>query len=107
DCEVEGTLPSDLAGMLVRVGGDPLYPRRFENDSTASSDGYVSAFYFNDGTVHYRGRYVRTERMLANRKARRELFGMYRNPFTDDPSVAGLDRTVANTAPLAHHGKLF
>ena len=107
DCEVIGTVPADLDGMLVRVGGDPLYPRRFEQDSTANSDGYVSAFRFDSGTVHYRGRYVRTERMLANRKAKRELFGVYRNPFTDDPSVAGMDRTVANTAPVAHHGKLF
>lgn len=107
DCEVVGTIPPDLNGMLVRVGGNPLYPHRFENDSSASSDGYVSAFYFNSGIVHYRGRYVRTERLLANRKAKRELFGTYRNPFTDDPSVVGLDRSVANTAPLAHHGRLF
>ena len=27
--------------------------------------------------------------------------------FTDDPSVAGLDRTVQNTTPLAFAGKLF
>jgi len=107
DCEVVGTVPSDLRGALVRVGGDPFYPRRFERDSSANSDGYVSAFYFNDGIVRYRGRYVRTERLMANRRAKRELFGVYRNPFTDDPAVASLDRSVANTAPVAHHGKLF
>jgi len=107
DCEVVGEIPHDLKGMLVRVGGDPLYPRRFDHDSSANSDGYISSFSFNSGVVHYRGRYVRTDRMMANRKAKRELFGVYRNPFTDDPSVAGMDRSVANTAPVAHHGRLF
>jgi carotenoid cleavage dioxygenase len=33
--------------------------------------------------------------------------GIYRNPFTDDPSVAGVDRTVANTTPYYHAGRLF
>ena len=39
--------------------------------------------------------------------ARKALFGRYRNPFTDDPSVAGMDRTVANTTPVWHAGRLF
>ena len=34
----------------------------------------------------------------AERAARRALFGAYRNPFTDDPPVAGIDRTTANTS---------
>ena len=32
---------------------------------------------------------------------------LYRNPFTDDPSVEGVDRTVANTTPIWHAGRLF
>ncbi|HWL48213.1 MAG TPA: carotenoid oxygenase family protein [Sphingomonadaceae bacterium] len=107
DCEVIGTVPGDLNGALARVGGNLFYPQRFENDSSANSDGYISTFRFDNGTVHYRGRYVRTPRMMANVEAKRELFGLYRNPFTDEPAVAGVDRTVANTAPLVHHGKLF
>ncbi|MFO7276192.1 MAG: carotenoid oxygenase family protein [Pseudomonadota bacterium] len=107
DCDVIGRIPADLEGMFVRVGGDPLYPPKYEHDSSASSDGYISAFWFHDGYVDYRGRYVKTERLLANKAARRQRFGVYRNPFTDEPGVESIDRTVANTAPYAHAGKLF
>jgi carotenoid cleavage dioxygenase len=35
------------------------------------------------------------------------LFGAYRNPFTDDPSVSGMDRGTANTSVWWHAGRLF
>jgi hypothetical protein len=45
---------------------------------------------------------------LSHRTVRRRaLFGRYRNPFTDDPAVAGVDRTVANTTPIWHAGRLL
>jgi hypothetical protein len=43
--------------------------------------------------------------------AQRQLYGYYRNPFTDDDSVKDPKRpnlrTVSNTSPIAHAGKLF
>jgi carotenoid cleavage dioxygenase-like enzyme len=54
---------------------------------------------------------VRTERFEAQRKARRQLYGYYRNPYTDDESVRDIDnpnrRTTANTTPVVIGGKLF
>jgi carotenoid cleavage dioxygenase-like enzyme len=44
---------------------------------------------------------------MAERKARKRLFGVYRNRFTDDPSVANIDRSAANTHTYWHGGKLF
>lgn len=111
DCDVIGTIPKDMNGGFVRVGGDWLYPASFKDDSPFHEEGYVSLFRFRNGTVDYRGRWVRTEHYLNNRKAKRQLYGYYRNPFTDDPSVRDpakpWRRTVSNTAPLAHAGKLF
>ena len=52
-------------------------------------------------------RYVQTERHQREVAAGRALFGKYRNPFTDRPEVAGLDRTVANTTPVWHAGRLL
>ena len=78
---------------------DPQYPPRLGDDIFISGDGMISSFRFENGHVDYKSRYVRTERFLAERKARRGLFGAYRNRFTDDPAVAGVDRTVANTTP--------
>ncbi len=64
-------------------------------------------FRFKDGHVDYRTRYARTQRWKAQHAARQSLFGMYRNPTTDDPRVAGLSRGTANTQLFHHHGKLL
>ena len=109
DCEVEGELPSDLDGVFYRVGPDPQYPKdpKYASDIVFDGEGHVSMFRIKDGHVDYRTRYVRNQRWKAQHEARRSLFGMYRNPFTDDPSVEGLSRGTANTQLFVHHKKLL
>ncbi len=109
DCEVEGELPSGLDGVFYRVGPDPQYPKpeRYSSDIMFDGEGHVSMFRIKDGHVDYRTRYARTQRWKAQHEARQSLFGMYRNPFTDDPSVKGLSRGTANTQLFVHHGKLL
>lgn len=109
DCEVEGTIPPGLDGAFYRVGPDPQYPKppEYVKDIDFDGEGHASMFRIKDGHVDYRSRYVRTQRWKAQREARRSLFGMYRNPFTDDPSVEGLSRGTANTQLFLHHGKLL
>jgi carotenoid cleavage dioxygenase len=50
---------------------------------------------------------VRTPRFLAERKAHRALFGLYRNRLTSDASVRELSHNTANTTPIVHAGMLF
>jgi carotenoid cleavage dioxygenase-like enzyme len=109
DCEVEGTLPSDLDGFFYRVGPDPQYPKppQYASDIAFDGEGHVSMFRIKNGHVDYRTRYAKNQRWKAQHEARRSLFGMYRNPFTDDPSVKGLSRGTANTQLFVHHGKLL
>jgi len=111
DCEVVGKIPSDMDGAFFRAGYEWYYPPMFPDDAILNADGYTSAFRIKGGKVDYRGRWVETYRVKQMRKARRQLYGYYRNPFTDDPSVSDPQhpnlRTVANTAPVAHGGKLF
>jgi len=107
DCEVQGEVPRELRGTFYRLGGDWLYPPKFPNEVPFSADGYISMFRFWDGRVDYKGRFVRTPRYLANRKAGRQLFGIYRNRAGDDPSVRALSSTVSNTTPVVHAGRLF
>ncbi|MDB5688871.1 MAG: carotenoid oxygenase [Sphingomonas bacterium] len=108
DLPVEGEIPAEIAGAFFRAVPDPAHPPMLgEDDNVLSGDGMVGRFLIEDGHVDYTTRYVRTERFEAERKARRSLFGKYRNPFTDDPSVAGVDRTVANTTPIWHAGRLY
>jgi len=109
DCEVEGKLPEDLDGTWFRVGPDPQYPKpdNYAGDIAFDGEGHVSMFRFKNGHVDYRTRYARTQRWKAQHAARRSLFGIYRNPFTDDPSVKGLSRGTANTQLFVHHKKLL
>ena len=109
DCEVEGEVPSGLDGGFYRVGPDFQYPPRFAHNIPFDGEGHVSLFRFANGHVDYRSRYVRTQRFKAQADARRALFGMYRNPYSDDPVVAAkkLSRGTANTQIVFHHGKLL
>jgi carotenoid cleavage dioxygenase len=50
---------------------------------------------------------VQTERHRTEVAKGRALFGKYRNPYTDRPEVRGIDRTVANTTPVWHAGRLL
>jgi carotenoid cleavage dioxygenase-like enzyme len=107
DLEIEGEIPADIDGAFYRAVPDPAHAPLFEDDHILSGDGMVSKFLFEGGQVDHAVRYVRTERYEAERKARRALFGKYRNPYTDAPEAKGLDRTVANTTPVFHAGRLF
>jgi carotenoid cleavage dioxygenase-like enzyme len=111
DCEVVGRVPTDLNGAFIRLGGDWLYPPIAPDDAPFNEDGYISSFRFKNGKVNFKGRWVRTERFKRDLEAQRQLYGYYRNPFTDDPSVRDPQnpgrRTVSNTTPLAFAGKLF
>ena len=85
DCEVDGQMPIDLDGSFYRTCIDRHYPQRLPNDIPYNADGAVDLFRFRDGHVDFRTRYIRTPRYVAERAARRALFGVYRNHYTNDP----------------------
>ncbi len=107
DLLIEGEVPRELAGSLYRNGPDPRFPPLLGDDVNWNGDGMVTMWRFDGGHVDFKCRYVRTEKFELEKQARRALFGAYRNPFTDDPSVQGRDRTTANTHVYMHGGKLL
>jgi carotenoid cleavage dioxygenase-like enzyme len=107
DLEIDGEIPHQIDGAFYRVGADHQFPPRFANDVPFNGDGMVSMFRIHDGRVHLKSRYVRTDRFKAERAAGRPLFGRYRNKWTDDPSVQGMSRNLANTNVLIHNGVLL
>jgi carotenoid cleavage dioxygenase len=107
DLEVEGDIPEEIDGAFFRAVPDPAHAPLHDDDTALSGDGMLSRFLFRNGHVEHAIRYVRTARFEAERKAGHALFGRYRNRFTDDPSVQGVDRTVSNTTPVWHAGRLF
>jgi carotenoid cleavage dioxygenase-like enzyme len=108
DLEIEGKIPDDVEGVFFRAIPDPAFPPFMEDGAAVlSGDGMVSALRITGGKAGFAIRYVQTQRHQAEVKAGRALFGKYRNPFTDRPEVKGLDRTVANTTPVWHAGRLL
>jgi len=107
DCEVEGRIPEELDGSFYRTCIDRRYPQRLANDIPYNADGMIDLFRFHNGHVDFRTRYIRTPRYVAERAARRALFGVYRNRYTNDPSVANVSMNTGNTTPVVHAGKLY
>ena len=107
DLVVEGELPRDLAGTFYRNGPEPLHPTRGDEYHWFDGDGMVYGFFFEDGRVSMRNRWVRTEKFELERKAGERLFGVFGNPMTTDPSVAHVRYNTANTNIILHGGKLL
>jgi len=107
DLEVEGEIPSELAGSFHRVHPDAKFVPRHVDDQFFNGDGMVSLFRFAGGKVDFKQRYAQTDKLKAEQAAGRSLFGAYRNPLTDDASVQGKIRGTANTNVMVHAGKLY
>ncbi len=108
DLPVEGVIPADVEGTFFRAVPDPAYPPFMPDNAAAlSGDGMISAIRFSGGRARIQMRFVETARHKAEKAAGEALFGAYRNPFTDKAQVKGVDRTVANTTPVWHGGKLL
>jgi carotenoid cleavage dioxygenase-like enzyme len=66
DCEVWGKVPADIDGSFYRLQCDFQYrPPQNEWPTGFNGDGHVSRFYFKDGNVNYRSRYVQTQRLCV------------------------------------------
>lgn len=107
DLEAEGEIPAQLNGTYHRVHPDQQLPPKFDDDQFFNGDGMVSLFRFRNGNVDFKQRYAQTDKFKLEREAGHALFGAYRNPLTDDPSVKGQIRGTANTNVIVHAGELY
>lgn len=107
DLEVEGTIPPELDGAYIRNSADHAHPPMYAHDIFLNGDGMLHKVRIKDGHADLTTRYVKTHKLMRERAARKALFGAYRNPFTDDPSVEGEDRSTANTSVIFHGGVLL
>jgi carotenoid cleavage dioxygenase-like enzyme len=104
---VAGEVPRELTGTLYRCGPDRQYPPMLKDDIFIDGEGMVHMFRFENGHVDYRSKWVRNQRFVLQEKARRSLFGRYRNRYTNDPSVAGVSMGTANTNVVWHGRRLL
>ena len=99
DLPVQGAIPEELRGRLLRNGPNPIAP-----DPAAYhwfiGDGMLHAIELRDGkAVSYRNRWVRTDQAL-------DLLG--EDPIPGQPEdVFPVGSSVANTHVVTHAGKIF
>lgn len=106
DPMVIGKIPEELNGTFFRNGPNPQYVYS-DKYHMFEGDGMIHAVTFKNGHVQYKNRWIRTERFLAERKARKSLFGGMRDLGACDESVANCSRNTANTNVIWHHNKLL
>ncbi|WP_332911760.1 carotenoid oxygenase family protein [Algoriphagus boritolerans] len=65
DLRIEGIIPPELNGkMLIRTGPNPRFkPRDMKYYHWFDGDGMMNAFYFENGKVRYKNRFVQTKKM--------------------------------------------
>ena len=103
-CAISGQVPDALRGTLFRNGPNPQLPPA-EPYHWFVGDGMIHAITLGDGAATYRNRWVRTQRFLAEAKARQPLFAGFGRPLT--PEAAAVNTGVANTHVLFHAGRLL
>lgn len=106
DPVILGSIPNELNGTFYRNGANPQYVYS-ENYHMFEGDGMIHAVTFQNGQVNYKNRWVRTEKFLAERMARKSLFGGMRDSMACDESVKDCSRNTANTNVIWHHNKLL
>jgi carotenoid cleavage dioxygenase len=103
----QGKIPIELDGAFFRVQPDPQFPPKLGDDIAFNGDAMISRFHFKHGKVNFRQRWAHTDKWQLERAAGKSLFGAYRNPLGDDPSVKGKIRGTANTNAYIHGGRLY
>ncbi|HTO52890.1 MAG TPA: carotenoid oxygenase family protein [Myxococcota bacterium] len=106
DLVVRGEIPRCLEGALYRNGANPQYAPRGRYH-WFDGDGMIHGFFFENGLVSYKNRWVRTERWQRERAAGEALFGGLMNPGLSDPGVANVSPNTANTNIVWHAGRLL
>ncbi len=103
---VIGEIPKELNGTFYRNGPNPQYVYS-DKYHMFEGDGMLHAITFQNGHVNYQNRWLRTEKFLAERNARKSLFGGMRDHGTRDESVKHCSGSTANTNVIWHHNQLL
>jgi carotenoid cleavage dioxygenase-like enzyme len=105
---VSGEIPREIHGTLYRNGpSQRIMPREgYEALHLFDGDGLVHAFRFDDGRVHYTGRFVRNASYLREQSEGRFCMSSV-GAGVEDPILDVPFRQQPNTNVVYHGGKLM
>ncbi|OPB41895.1 hypothetical protein A0O28_0104550 [Trichoderma guizhouense] len=95
DVIVYGDIPTQIDGTFYRISLDRFMPN--EHNIPIDGDGLISAFRIEDGHVDFKIKYVGTERYRLERRARKTLFGVFKNPWSHHPCVRAAADSTGST----------
>lgn len=107
---VEGALPPDLVGTLLRNGNGRFAHHGVKYEHLFDGDGMVARFRFDGRQVRYRNRHVRTQEFVAEEKAGRMLFRSFGTNLPGGLRANFLKtrfKNTANTSLVQHGGQLL
>lgn len=107
--EIEGAVPTDVAGLYVRNGPNPRF-RAEGRHHWFDGDGMLHAVRIEDGALRYRNRWIRTEGFRREEEAGHALWKGLMEPTTDNPKPEALFtpyKDTGNTDVIGHAGKLL
>lgn len=106
---IEGTIPRELRGTLFRNGPGQNDVFGSPNGHWFDGDGMIAAFGFNNGSVSYSNRYVRTKYYEKEQAAKRMLYGGFatRAPAPFPINLIRGMKNPANTNVIVHNGRLL
>ncbi len=108
DCEVWGEIPSDIEGTFYRMQCDFDYrPPKNEWLTGFNGDGHISRFRFNNARWTTRAATCGPSASWPSARRVSDSSACIAILSTDDPSVAHVNRSAANTHSYWHGGKLF
>jgi carotenoid cleavage dioxygenase-like enzyme len=99
-----GALPTGLHGTLVRNGPNPVHPN--PQAHWFAGDGMLHAFSIAGGAVHYRNRWVRTQRWQAAMEGNAHA-STFQKSAPDDGQPRPQNDGAANTHVIGHAGRLL
>ena len=106
--EVEGTIPTDIAGYFLRTGPnnqfEPIDPALYH---PFDGDGMIHQIEFADGRATYRNRWVRTPGFLRERKEGKSIWGGFNTIGKIEAPADMPMKNLSNTAMAVHRGQLL
>lgn len=107
NCTVRGEIPKQIDGTYYRCMPDQLWAPMYDDDVYINGDGAIDAVRIKDSHADFKQKFVRTERFMIERVARRAVFGKYRNRYTDDVRVRHKVHSTANTHVIYYENQLL
>ena len=96
--EIEGAFPKDFNGSFYRNGPALFERNAIRYEHLFEGDGMIHAFNFNNGSVSYKNKFVKTQKFIKEQKANRFLYDFSQIGLTDTLPITSADSiNSANT----------